>query len=212
MAATDPFYLDPPTEEDLAVALDAWREGRLRRELDVGTRWYRILRARSAEEAAQFAEVCYPSDANNRFSPLRKWGAIFPAAYAGKTPETAAWEVVLRDIRHQGSRRVPQHQTRDRYLIETRLSRPRAVLDIRRPQIENLVTAGKHSPNLSGAPDYLYDRTRHWAQVLLHRITEIEGILYESHQVPTDCLVLFADTKATVFIPEGRADPRHAQP
>jgi len=28
MAGTDPLNLDPPTEEDLAVALKAWREGR----------------------------------------------------------------------------------------------------------------------------------------------------------------------------------------
>src|SRR3954471_19940434 len=98
MAATDPLYLQPPDDEDLAVALSAWRDGRLQHELVPGSRWYGILRARSAEEALEFARVCYPSDANNRFSPVRRSGTILPAAYAGDRPETATWEVVLRDI------------------------------------------------------------------------------------------------------------------
>jgi hypothetical protein len=61
MAATDPLYLDPPTDEDLAAALSAWREGRLQHELAPGSLWYRILRAQSADEALKFARVCYPS-------------------------------------------------------------------------------------------------------------------------------------------------------
>jgi hypothetical protein len=114
MAATDPLNLDPPTDEDLAAALSAWREGRLQHELAPGSLWYRILRARSAEEALKFARVCYPSDTNNRFSPVCKSGVIVPAAYAGDRPETAAWEVVLRDICHKGIRRIPEHESRDR--------------------------------------------------------------------------------------------------
>lgn len=155
MVATDPLYLDPPTDEDLTAAVQAWRDGRLLRKLPKRTRWYRILRASSPEEASQFACVCYPSDANNRFSPIRKSSALVPAAYAGDQPETVAWEVVLRDIRHKGARRVPEHRTRDRYLVKTSLARSMSVLDIRRPQIENLVVEGKHSPNLSAAPAFL---------------------------------------------------------
>jgi len=205
VGATEPLYLDPPTEADLAVALNAWREGRIRWELDLETPWYRILRAESAEEALGFARVCYPSDANNRFSPLRKFGAVIPAAYAGDSAETSAWEVVLRNTRHDGVRRVPARRTQDHYLIETRLLRAMNVLDIRRPEIDNLVGAGKHSPNLCAAPAHLYDRTRHWAQVLLDRIPEIEGILYESFQVPGECLLLFADSNTEVFEPFGAA-------
>lgn len=205
MGATDPLHLDPPTEDDLTVALDAWRDGRIRRELDAGARWFRILRAQSNHEALRFAAFCYPSDASNRFSPLRRSGLIVPAAYAGDQPETAVWEVVLRDIRHKGARRVPEHQTRDRYLVETRAVRGMSILDIRRPELENLVSAGKHSPSLSAAPSYLYDRTRHWAQHLLNRIPEMDGILYESHQIPGDCIVLYSDDVSRVFEPVASA-------
>jgi RES domain len=205
MAATDPLYLKPPDDEDLAVALSAWRDGRLQYELVPGSRWYRILRARSAEEALEFARACYPSDANNRFSPVRRSGTIVPAAYAGDRPETAAWEVVLRDIRHQGVRRIPEHETRDRYLTEARLLQPLLVVDIRRPQVENLIAAGKHSPRLSDAPDFLYDQTRHRAQKLVDHLPEMRGILYESYQVPGDCIIVFADEGMALFEPVGEA-------
>jgi hypothetical protein len=199
MAATDPLYLEPPSDEDLATALRAWREGLLSQELDAGSPWCRILRAASAEEALEFARVCYPSGANNRFSPVRSAGVIVPAAYAGDRPETVAWEVILRNGRHKGIRRVPEHETRDRYLVEATLAKPLSVLDLRRPQIENLVAEGKHSPRLSAAPDFLYDRTRLWAQRLIDHIPGVDGILYESHQVSGDCLIVFADKTATIF-------------
>jgi hypothetical protein len=205
MAGTDPLYLDPPSEEDLAVALSAWRDGRIRTQVEVEARWYRILRAPSGDEALEYARVCYPSDANNRFSPIQRSGAIVPAAYAGDQPEIAAWEVVLRDIRHMGIRRVPEHQTRDRYLVEVRLARPLSVLNIRRPEMENLVVAGKHSPSLSAAPAHLYDRTRAWAQRLFEQIPGMEGILYESHQIPGDCIIVLSDAGSPVFEPSGRA-------
>jgi hypothetical protein len=138
---------------------------------------------------------------NNRFSPVHKGGAIVPAAYAGDRPETAAGEVVLRDIRHRGIRRVPEHETRDRYLIEVRLLQPMLLADIRRPQVENLVEAGKHSPRLCSAPIYQYDQTRYWAQRLFDHIPEMRGLPYESHQVPGDCIVVFARDAMTVFEP-----------
>lgn len=212
MAAIDPLYLDPPNDEDIATALQAWREGLLSQELDAGSPWCRILRAASSDQALEYARFCYPSDANNRFSPVRISGATIPAAYAGDRPETAAWEVILRNIRHRGVRRVPEHETRDRYLVETKLAKPLTVLDLRRPQIENLVVEGKHSPRLSAAPDFLYDRTRLWAQSLIDHIPGVDGILYESHQVPGDCLIVFADTTALIFEPVAAALSVRAEP
>jgi hypothetical protein len=201
MDAIDPLYLDPPNDEDLAAALSAWHDGRLQRELVPGSRWYRILRAKSHEEALEFAQVCYPSETNSRFSPVRKSGAIVPVAYAGDRPETAAWEVVLRDIRHKGLRRIPEHESRDRYLIEVRLLQPMWVADIRRPQIENLVAAGRHSPRLSGAPTFRYGQTRHWAQRLLDHLPGMRGLLYESQQVSGDCIIVYAEAGMTLFEP-----------
>ena len=125
--------------------------GRLRVDLDVDSPWYRVLRAGSPAQALQYAAVCYPSDANNRFSPLYEADVVFPAAYAGDQRETVLWEVVLRDIRHQGIRIVPEPQTQDRYLVAVKLTRRLAVLNLRRPEIENIVMTGKRSPRLSAA-------------------------------------------------------------
>jgi hypothetical protein len=75
------------------------------------------------------------------------------------------------------------------------------VVDIRRPQIENLVAAGKRSPLLSAAPNFHYDQTRLWAQQLPDHLPEMRGILYESHQVRGDCIIVFAEEGMTVFEP-----------
>ena len=75
------------------------------------------------------------------------------------------------------------------------------VADLRRPQIENLVAAGKRSPLLSAAPDFHYDQTRHWAHQLLDHLPEMRGILYESHQVRGDCIIVFAEEGMTLFEP-----------
>ena len=91
----------------------------------------------------------------------------------------------------RGIRRIPEHESRDRYLIEARLLQPMLVADIRRPQIENLVAAGKHSPRLSSAPNFQYDQTRHWAQRLFDHLPGMCGMLYESQQVPGDCIIVF---------------------
>jgi hypothetical protein len=110
MAATDPLYLDPPTQADLDAALNSWEAGRLRVDLDVDSPWYRVLRAESPAQALQYAAVCYPT--------------------------------------------------------------------------------GKRSPRLSAAPYYQYDQTRKWAQRLFDYIPDAEGFIYESHQLPGDCIVL----------------------
>jgi hypothetical protein len=86
MTATEGFELSPPSEEDLDAAEAAWRSGVVRHVLGEGETWWRILRARSATQALEFAGVCYPSDANNRFTPLYRDGAIAPSAYAAAWP------------------------------------------------------------------------------------------------------------------------------
>jgi hypothetical protein len=212
MAATDPLYLEPPDDEDLKAAEQAWKAGRLRLQLHADSVWYRILRAHSPAEAMQYAQVCYPSDASNRFSPVRRGGVIVLTAYAGDRQRTVAWEVVLRDIRHKGVRRVPQYQTRDRYLVRTKLARSLSVINLRRPEIENLTVAEKHSPRLSSAPDYLYEQTRRWAQLLYDRIPDADGFIYESHQVSGNCVVLFQPEGVEIFKPSGRPRSLRAQP
>jgi len=160
MLATDGFELSSPTEEDLDVAEAAWRDGRLLHEVSAGEPWWRVVRAKSPRQALEYAQICYASDANNRFTPVYAGGAITPSAYAGDTPEIALWEVVLRGIRHDGIRRVPQHETRDRYLVETSAIRTLKVLSLRRPEIANLVVPGKRAPDLTAAWPAAYDMTR----------------------------------------------------
>jgi RES domain len=115
--------------------------------MPAGAPWWRVVRASSSKDALEYAKICYPSDMNNRFTPVYSAGAIVPAAYAGSTPETALWEVVLRGIRHDGIRRVPEHQTTDRYLVETRVIRPLKLLNVRRPNDANLVAHLRVAPS-----------------------------------------------------------------
>jgi hypothetical protein len=58
---------------------------------------------------------------------------------------------------------------------------------------------------LSDAPDFLYDQTRHWAQKLVDHLPEMRGIVYESHQVPGDCIIVLAEEGMNVFEPVGEA-------
>ena len=95
---------------------------------------------------------------------------------------------VLRDIRHQGIRIVPQHQTRDRYLVAVKPTRRIAVLNLRRPEIGNIVITGKRSPRLSAAPYYQYDQTRKWAQPvrsLLQREAARVGASVDFEETPS---------------------------
>lgn len=165
------------------------------------TKFWRVLRALPPASPLEYAKTCYPADGNNRFTPITVHGKIVPAAYAGSTPEIALWEVVLRDIRHKGIKRVPKHETSNRYLVETRLARPLKLLDLRRPMNANLVAGRKHSPNLSAAPKSAYGVTREWAEQLYTRIPEIDGLIYESHQVPGECIVLYQPRDPEVFKP-----------
>src|SRR5262245_32467231 len=120
MPATKSFRFAPPTTKDLDAAETAWRDGRLVHELLADTKFWRVLRAPTPAEALDYAKTCYRSDGKNRFTPVTARGDIVPAAYAGSTAEIALWEVVLRDIRHKGIKRVPRHEVSNRYLVETR--------------------------------------------------------------------------------------------
>ena len=212
MGATDAFELLPPTDEDLAAANAAWRDGRLVHEISSDARWWRIVRARSSKEALEYAKVCYASDKNNRFTPVYVAGRIVPAAYAGSRREISLWEGVLRGIRHEGVRRVPQHEVADRYLVETRVRRSLKLVELRRPGDVNVVAPGKHPPDLTAAWPHKYPSTRKWAQELYTRLPDIDGLIYESHQVPGDCIVLFQPKKPDAFIPCGEAQIVSSEP
>jgi hypothetical protein len=212
MAGTRSFRISPPKPRDLDAAEAAWRNGTIVHEVPAGTTFWRVLRATPPADPLEYAKVCYPSDGTNRFSPIRKDGEIVPAAYAGSTAEIALWEVVLRDIRHQGIKRVSQHETSDRYLVETRTTRTLKLLDLRRPRDANLVAGRKRPPKLSAAPKSAYPVTREWVQQLYLRMPEIDGFIYESHQVPGDCVVLFQLEDPEVFRAVGAAQAVSEEP
>lgn len=205
MAATKSFRLSSPTSKDLDAAESAWRDGRVVHDVPAGVTFWRVLRATPPADPLEYAKVCYPSEGENRFTPVIATGKIVPAAYAGSTREVALWEVVLRDIRHKGVKRVPHHETTNRYLIETVTKRALRLLDLRRPLDSNLVAGRKRPPKLSAAPKSAYSITREWAQQLYARLPEMDGLIYESHQVPGNCIVVFQQRDAEVFRPVGAA-------
>jgi hypothetical protein len=166
MPETEAFHLAPPTEEDLAVAETAWRSGRARYAMRTDDTWWRVLRASSQAEARQFASTGYASPVSQRFTPLYKGGQIVPAAYAGSTRAVSLWEAILRNVRHEGIRRIPEHQVRDRYLTEVSLQRRLHLFDIRRPRDSYLTAPGKRAPDLTAAWPQAYHLTCLWAQAL----------------------------------------------
>lgn len=166
-----------------------------------------MLRAVPPADPLEYATTCYPSDSDNRFTPIFAGGKIVASAYAGSTPEIALWEVILRDIRHKGIKRVPQHETTSRYLVEARTTRVVKLLDLRRPKDANLVAGRRRPPKLTAAPKSAYAVTRAWAQALYDRLPEIDGLIYESHQVPGDCIVLWQSRRSEVFKSMGKAQP-----
>jgi hypothetical protein len=212
MAATSRFKLAVPTNYDLDAAQAAWRDGRIAHQLPARSFFFRVLRAIPPASPLAYARTCWPSEANSRFSPIRAHGNIIPSAYAATTRELALWETILRDIRHQGIKRVPQREISNRYLVEVRTTRARTLLDIRRPKDANLVAGRKRPPKLSVAPKAGYVITREWAQRLYERIPEIDGLIYESHQVSGDCIVLFQPTDLVVFEPVDGETPVNREP
>jgi hypothetical protein len=190
MAGIEAFTLSPPTINDLEAALEAWERGRLVHVLPAGSSWWRVVRASTPALAIEYAEQCYSSDTLQRFTPVLRDGQIVPAAYAAETDQTALWEVVLRGVRHDGIRRVPQRQVRDRYLVQLRLLRDLRLLNFTKPAVANVVARGRRPPDVTAAWPSAYRGTRQWAQELYARIPAIDGFIYESHQLPHNCIVL----------------------
>jgi len=191
MIATEAFALSEPAEEDLIVIERAWKNGSARYDTRKDDIWYRTLSAPTPEKAREFAATWHPSRNPCRFTPVFIGGAIVPSAYAASTRAVSLWEVILRGVRHDGVRRVPTTQTRGRYLVSVAYTRALRLFDIRRPRDICLVADGKRPPALTAASPSGYSITRRWAQSIRNRLPEIEGIIYESHQVPGHCAVLF---------------------
>jgi hypothetical protein len=212
MAGTEAFHLESPTAEDLKVAKRAWEAGTTRYTLRTDDSWWRVLRAKGASQAEDYARSLYPSDGLNRFTPVRQGACVVPSAYAGSTSRVALWEIVLRGIRHAGSRRVPEHEVRDRFMVQVRATRALTLLDVRRPRDANLVIEGKRPPDLTQAWPQGYGMTRGWAQALYDTISRLSGIIYESHQVDGDCIVLFETDDLEVFHVVGSAERISATP
>jgi hypothetical protein len=209
MAETEAFYLAPPTEEDLAVAQAAWLARKTRYVMRTDAPWWRVLKAASRKDALKFASTGYPSPKRQRFTPVFKSGQVVPAAYAGSTRTVSLWEGVLRSARHEGIRRIPEHQTRDRYLAKVSLCRTLHLLDIRRPRDSYLVAGGKRAPDLSAAWPRGYDLTRLWAQALYERLPDLDGIIYESHQVSGNCVILYQPQMTDAALFDVQQDPEY---
>jgi len=123
MPGTEAFHLDPPTAEDLKVAKGAWESGVTKYTLRTNDSWWRVLRAKDASQAEDYAQSLYPSDGLNRFTPVRHATGIVPSGYAGSTSRVALWEIVLRGIRHAGVRRVPEHEVKEGFMVQVRARR-----------------------------------------------------------------------------------------
>lgn len=199
--------VSPPTQKDLDATTKRWNEGLNRHELAVGGIWWRVVRAGSPREALKRAETCRASAYPNRFTPIFAGSGIVPAGYAAATRATALWEVILRDIRHEGLKRIPKSQVTRLYLVKTRVTRPLRLLDIRRPFDTHLVVAQKSPPMLTSVGKAAYPIARKWVQALYERIPDLDGLIYESHQLPANCIVLFRPGNPKVFATEGDAQP-----
>jgi RES domain len=207
MRVSKALAISPPTRRDLDAAAKAWKNGLTQHELAAGDLWWRVVRASSPDEALKFAETCYASPYPSRFTPIHVSSNIVPAGYAGSTRVIALWEVILREIRHDGIKRISKSQVTGLYLVKTRFTRPLSLLNLRRPHDANLVAPRKRPPKLTSVGKEDYSITRKWAQALYDRIPDIDGLIYESHQVPGDCIVLFQPKDPKVFTTEGDAQP-----
>ena len=196
---TEGFALRPPTAAHAQAVRTAWASGGLRTVLPAGTPWYRVVRAHSPREAAQYAREAYASTAEVRFSPVMDAHGIVPVAYAGDSVRVALWETVLRGIRHEGAKRVTHRHLINRHLLELRLSAEQMLVDLTRPAIAQLALPGERPPDLSGAWPQAYALTRAWAQCLYEATPGAQGFVYESHQLEGHCIVLFDRRGATLF-------------
>jgi hypothetical protein len=191
MTGTEAFVLSEPVEEDLIVIEQAWKSGSARYTTRTDDIWYRTLAAPTPEKAREYAATWYPSANAARFTPVNDGTTIVPAAYAASTRAVSLWEVILRSVRYEGIRRIPSAQVRSRFLVSVAYRQPLRLFDIRRPRDVYLVGSGKRPPPLTAVGPSAYGMTARWAQAIRTRVPEIDGLIYESHQIAGHCVVLF---------------------
>jgi hypothetical protein len=191
MTETEAFGLCAPVEENLVAIERAWQDGTARYRTRTDDIWYRTLRAPAPELACEYAVSSYPARNPGRFTPIFDSSGIVPAAYAASTRAVSLWEVILRRIRHDGIRRVATSDVHGRYLVSVAYTHPLSLFDIRRPRDLCLVAPGQRPPALSAAGPSGYPITCQWAQSIHDRLPGIDGIIYESHQIAGQCVVLF---------------------
>lgn len=219
---TEPHRLEPPGEEDLALAIRGWVGGQLRTTVPQGQGYFRTVWAEGSDRALTYAQELFPSPREGRFTPLRDFKSeIVPVAYCAETEDVSLWEAVLRTITHRQVRRVPATESRERYLVGVKTLHPLELIDLRRPKLYALAREDRRAPDLSGAWDSQYVTTQRWAQTLYGELTNIslrdasvpnaDGLLYESHQVPGTCLLLWREApepeKRRVFAATGAPQP-----
>jgi hypothetical protein len=71
------------------------------------------------------------------------------------------------------------------------------------------VEPGKRASDLTAAWPSAYDLTPRWAQALTDRLPNLDGIIYESHQVVGHSVVLYQHDKsaADLFTVSGDPEP-----
>lgn len=202
---TEAYHLDPPTPEQAERAIAAWKAGRLASSLKRGAKLWRTLRAPDATTAAAYSVVCYPSLTLCRFTPLTTGGAIVPIAYAATTRDLSLWETILRDIAHRAVKQISDSEIIGRFTVRVETTRALELIDLRRPKRYNLNVDAARAPDVSSAWEFYYPVTRQWAQMLHDAIPEANGIRYESHQRPGDCILVWGSFTGDPFKATGAA-------
>ena len=205
MVVIEAYHLNPPTPQQTERAIAAWKSGRLASTVKRGTRLWRTLRAPDATTAAAYSAVCYPSPTLCRFTPLMTGGAIVPIAYAATTRDISLWETILRDIAHRAVKQIPDSETVGRFTVRVETTRALKLIDLRRPKRFNLNVDAARAPDVSSAWEFYYPVTRQWAQLLHDVIPEANGIRYESHQRPGDCILVWGNFTGDPFRVTGAA-------
>jgi hypothetical protein len=149
--------------------------------------------------------MCYPSSTLCRFTPLMAGGAIVPIAYAATTRDISLWETILRDIAHRAVKQIPDSETVGRFTVRVETTRTLKLIDLRRPKRYNLNVDAARAPDVSSAWEFYYPVNRQWAQLLHDVIPEANGIRYESHQRPGDCILVWGHFTGDLFRATGGA-------
>jgi hypothetical protein len=199
---TEAFSIRPP---ELAVHREllegAWRTQRLREVVPIEQTFWRVVRATSHDEASRFATQLYPSPRLARFTPVldRAGSAIVPAAYAGATAPVALWEVILREARHRGIRRLDASALVDRYLVPVRTTRALELIALIKPRTNALAALHHRPPDLSEAWPSAYAVTRAWSQFCYVHLPEAQGLVWESHHTRGECLLIWDRGREDAF-------------